>query len=262
MSVLAVVPTYLDQEIDAELLLRCLVSLAMTAPEAEVVVIDDGSPARHLVAQLGPVCDELGQRLVRKEDNSGFSRTVNRGLELARDEGKHALLVNQDIQFVDPGWLDAMVARTDPQDRPAAVVGAKLLYPNGLLQHAGILHSRLYGWFDHRMRFGPGDLPEANVPAECPVTGALQLIRHTTLEAVGLYDESYVMGFEDVDYCLRTFAAGLSCMYEPRAWALHHESALRGRLSDKNAKWLAASSAAHAARYGDADHSRHQLALT
>ena len=118
VSVLAVVPTYLDKEIDAELLLRCLVSMAATAPELEVVVVDDGSPARHLVAQLGAVCAELGQRLMCKEENSGFSSTVNHGLRLALAEGKDALLVNQDIQFVDAGWLEAMVERTDSEGRP------------------------------------------------------------------------------------------------------------------------------------------------
>ena len=46
------------------------------------------------------------------------------------------------------------------------------------------------------------------------------------------------MGYEDVDYCLRVFDAGLECVYEPAAWALHHESALRGRLDAKNAAWL------------------------
>ena len=262
VSVLAVVPTYLDKEIDAELLLRCLVSMAATAPELEVVVVDDGSPARHLVAQLGPVCAELGQRLVCKEENSGFSSTVNHGLRLALAEGKDALLVNQDVQFVDAGWLEAMVERTDSEGRPAAVVGAKLLYPNGLIQHGGIHHSRLYGWYDHRFHFGPADLPEANLPAVCPVTGALQLIRHATLEALGLYDESFIMGYEDVDYCLRVFDAGLECVYEPAAWALHHESALRGRLDDKNAAWLKASAQRHKDKQADRDHSRFFPALT
>ena len=53
-----------------------------------------------------------------------------------------------------------VAARTDSEGRPAAVVGAKLLYPSGLVQHAGIHHSRLYGWYDHRFRFAPADLHE------------------------------------------------------------------------------------------------------
>jgi O-antigen biosynthesis protein len=257
-----VVPTYLRTELEAELLLRCLVSLAATAPETEVVVVDDASPAAELVAQLGPVCEELGHRLVRKDENSGFSRTVNAGLRLALAEGKDALLVNQDVQFVDGGWLEAMLARTDTEGRPAAVVGAKLLYPSGEIQHAGVLYSRLYRWFDHRLRYAPGDLPEANVPQRCPVTGALQLIRHATLTQIGLYDEAFRMGHEDVDYCLRVFDAGLECVYEPAAWALHHESAIRGRLDQKLKDWQEQSRRTLDTLYGGRDLTEFSLPLT
>jgi GT2 family glycosyltransferase len=262
VSVLAVVPVYLRDDLDAELLARCLVSLYSTAPDLGVLVVDDGSPAAHLVEQLGPVTDELGQRLVLKPQNSGFSKTVNVGLRTALAEGHDALLVNQDIQFLEPGWLEAMLACRDDAGRPAAVVGARLLYPNGLIQHAGVFYSRYYRWYDHRFRYAPADLAEANVRHTCPVTGALQLIRHATLEKIGMYDETFVMGYEDVDFCLRTFDAGLSCVYEPTAWAYHHESAIRGRLDDKSIAWFEASSERHAAKNGDRDHSRHYLPLT
>ena len=261
VSVLAVVPTSLRAELDAELLLRCLVSLSATAPEAEVVVVDDASPAAHLVEQLAPVCAELGHRLVLKSENTGFSRTVNTGLQLALDGGHDALLVNQDIQFVEAGWLDAMLARTDAEGRPAAVVGAKLLYPSGEIQHAGVLYSRLYRWFDHRLRYAPGDLPEANLPRRCPVTGALQLIRHETLATVGLYDEAFQMGHEDVDYCLRVFDAGLECIYEPAACALHHESAIRGRLDRRVQEWELASAHTLLSKYAGRDHTAFSLSL-
>lgn len=261
MSVLAVVPVYLRDDMDAELLARCLVSLYSTAPDAEVLVVDDGSPARHLVDQLRPVADELGQRVILKEDNSGFSKTVNVGLRVAAAEGRDALLVNQDIQFVEPGWLQAMLACED-DGRPAAIVGGRLLYPSGLIQHAGIFYSRFYGWYDHRYRYAPADLPEANVTSRCPVTGALQLIRHATLEQIGLYDETFVMGHEDVDYCLRTLDAGLACVYEPAAWAYHHESAIRGRLDEKAVSWWQASNARHRVKNGGRDHSDHYLPLT
>ena len=84
----------------------------------------------------------------------------------------------------------------------------------------------------HRFQYGPNDLPEALVPCRCPVTAALQLIRHETLETVGIYDEGYRMAFEDVDYCLRVFEAGLECIYEPSVRAFHREKFFRGRPSD------------------------------
>src|SRR5690242_20105836 len=135
---LCVIPAYLASAQHLDLIVRCLVSLWRTAPGTEVVVVDDGSPDRALVAQLEVATKELGYELVLKPENSGFSKTVNVGLRRALETGRDAVLVNADIEFFDAGWLERMQARTDAQGRPAGVVGARLLYPNGLIQHAGI----------------------------------------------------------------------------------------------------------------------------
>jgi GT2 family glycosyltransferase len=75
------------------------------------------------------------------------------------------------------------------------------------------------------------------------VTGALQFIRWETLDRVGVYDETFKMGWEDVDYCIRAWKAGLSCVYQPGIRAIHHESAFRGNAApgSKLANWQAAS---------------------
>ena len=113
----------------------------------------------------------------------------------------------------------------------------------------------------HRFQFAPNDLPEALVPCRCPVTAALQLIRHETLEAVGLYDEGYRMCFEDVDYCLRVFDAGLECIYEPAASAVHAESVFRGRSNKKMIAWQEVSTRHLWAKYAYTDLSRWVPAL-
>ncbi len=238
---LCVIPSYLRTPADLDLLVRCLVSLWSTAPGAGVLVVDDGSPERSLVTQLAAAVDELGYELVAKEENEGFSRTVNVGLRRALETGRDAVLVNADIEFHEAGWLDRMVARTDTQDRPAAVVGARLLYPNGCIQHAGVFFAPQSRAFWHRCQYGPSNLPEALMPVRCPVTGALQLIRHEALETVGLYDEGYRMAYEDVDYCLRVFESGRECIYEPSVCAFHHESVFRGRATPKIEAWQEAS---------------------
>ena len=254
MAALAVIPVYLRTPVEFELLIRCLVSLSQTAPGVTPLVVDDGSPARDLVAQLEPLTREVRARLILKPENTGFSKTVNTGLAVARDEGADALLVNQDIQFIGPGWFEAMDASRGPDGQPASVVGAKLLFPNLLLRHAGVYYSRLHRLFDHRWRMGPCDLPEADIPAAVPVTGALQLIRHDCLVDVGLYDDGFDMGWEDVDYCIRTFAAGRYCMYEPKAVAVHHESAIRGNIDDaRHVQWFVNSKVRLVAKYTDAD---------
>jgi GT2 family glycosyltransferase len=234
---LCVIPSFLRTPADLELLVRCLVSLWTTAPDAGVLVVDDGSPERSLVAQAAVAIDELGYELVAKDENEGFSRTVNVGLRHALETGRDAVLVNADIEFHEAGWLDRMVARTDTQGRPAAVVGARLLYPNGCIQHAGVFFAPRSRAFWHRCQYAPANLPEALSPVLCPVTGALQLIRHETLAAIGVYDDGFRMGYEDVDYCLRVFDSGRECIYEPTVCAIHHESVFRSRKTAKLIAW-------------------------
>jgi O-antigen biosynthesis protein len=253
---LCIIPAYVRSERELDVLLRCLVSLASTAPDAEVMVVDDFSPERKLVASLKVACDELGFELVQRTRNAGFSTTVNVGLRRALSAGYDAVLVNADIEFIDAGWLDRMRERTDTQGRPAAVVGARLLYPNGLIQHAGVFLSLLNRDWMHRFQYGPNDLPEALVACRCPVTAALQLIRHETLAEVGLYDEGYRMAFEDVDYCLRVFDAGLECIYEPSVRAWHREKFFRGSSTPVIEKWTRQSTLRMKALWGAKDLSR------
>jgi GT2 family glycosyltransferase len=231
MEALAVIPSYLSRADDLAVLLEAIKTLRSTAPQVEVMVVDDGSPARHLVEMLGALSSELQFELTAKKTNEGFAKTVNVGLDRARQEGRDALLVNADVEFREAGWYERM------QAVPAYVVGALLLYPNGLIQHAGVYFSLLTRTFGHIYRYGPADLPEAQHRRTCPVTAALQLVRHDALTEIGIYDEQFRMGLEDVDYCVRVFQAGGECVYEPTVRAVHHESLFRNRPSKKLEDW-------------------------
>jgi GT2 family glycosyltransferase len=237
---LAIIPAYVRTATDVGLVADTLASLRATAGDAcDVLVVDDCSPAGDLVSAVSQLCDKHDAELYEKPENTGFSASVNVGLQRCLGEGRDAVLVNADIVFgLTRDWLGLMVRqRRQEGDGLASIVGALLLYPNGLIQHAGIYFSLLTRDFNHRYNFGPGDLPEAQHAAVCPVTGALQFIRHECLEAVGPYDEGFRMGFEDVDMCLRTMLSGRECVYQPGVRAIHHESAFRGRPDEKIAKW-------------------------
>lgn len=237
MTALAIVPTFIRGDKELEVTIKTLETIKTIEPSLEVMVIDDCSPYEEGLALLEEACDRLSiESLVCNDTNEGFSRTINGGLREALDRGLDAILVNADIEFVVP-FLETFTKTLDSQERPAAVVGALLLYPNGLIQHSGVHLSFFDRAFDHTFRYAPGALPEAHVPRVCPVTGALQFIRHSTLETVGLYSEGFRMGFEDVDFCLRTFEAGLECVYQPAVRAIHHESLFRGQRSDKLDEW-------------------------
>jgi len=252
---LVVVPVHLRSPEELDVVVRCLVSLWTTTDSSDTIamVVDDGSPRQDLVKQLEVAVDELGYMLHREPENGGFSRAVNVGLARAREAEADAVLVHADVEFLQRGWLGHMRERLDTHSRPAAVVGAKLLYPTDLIQHGGLCFSLLKrDWF-HRFQFGPGDLHQAQIPFRCAVSAALQFIRWETLDAVGLYDEGYRLGAEDVDYCLRVFEAGLECIYEPAAAAYHLESCFRDRPSARAQEWTELSLSRLGQRWGATD---------
>jgi len=235
---LVIVPTYMTKPEEVETCRVSLASVRTTQGESvDLLAVDDGSPESDLVDELEAHSSELQFELVRKEENSGFAKTVNIGLRRCLTEGRHAVLLNADMEVTKHGWLSHFLATTDNRGRKAAVVGALLLYPTGLIQHAGIYFSLLTRTFDHRYKFGPGNLKEALVKEVCPVTAAFQFIRHDTLDTIGLYDEQFYLGWEDVDYCIRVFVHGESCIYNPNVRGFHHEMMFRGRPSERVKDW-------------------------
>ena len=230
---LAIIPTYIADQQGYDLAEQCVKTLIASAGRiADVLIVDDASPNTPLMDDFERRSMALGCEVVRKKQNEGFASTVNVGLQVCLDEGRDAILVNQDIEFVEQGWLEAL------GNTEAWVAGGLLVFPSGLIQHAGIFYSINSREFDHIYRFGPPNLPEALRQRVCPVTGALQLIRYEALALIGLYDEKFKMGWEDIDYCIRVFEAGKECVYEPECRAIHAERAVRGSKPDpKIADW-------------------------
>lgn len=237
---LAIIPTFVRNAMDVEVLNDCLKSLRETTPDGslDILVVDDGSPDKHLVAACTQLVHGVAGTHYMKPENEGFSRAVNVGLKLALDEGRDAILINADVEMMKPGWLKiAQETQRMHGEGPADVVGALLCYPNGLIQHGGTYFSLLTRDFRHTWQYAPMNLPAALKPSVCPVTGAFQYIRHETLVKVGTYDERYRMGMEDVDFCVRVMKAGMECVYQPKVKAWHHESLFRGRRSPKLDVW-------------------------
>jgi GT2 family glycosyltransferase len=250
---LGIIPSFLTQPQDAELLGEAVETFLATTVGADLLVVDDGSPAHDLYDAVSKRWTSSDVEFVKKDTNEGFSRTVNVGLQRALDEGRDAVLINADITFHENDWLERMLETENlHSDGLAGVAGALLIYPqNGLIQHGGVYFSLLTRQFWHRWQHAPQNLPEAQVPTLCPVTGALQLIRHETLETVGLYDEEFRLGWEDMDYCIRTFKAGIECVYNPLVRALHAESVFRGRPDPQKQRWQQESFARLVLKYQD-----------
>ena len=213
MSVLAVVPACLRDRHDIELLGRCLVAMWRTAPGVPAIVAD-ASPA-GASDELAPVCAELGYELLRVAEGASFAHAANAGLAIAEGVGVDAAVVHHDVEPLEPGWLDALAGAR------GEIAGARLLFPDGTLQHCGLQYSPLHGRFVPRMLFGPADLPASLESAVCPVGAALTLVRHEALVALGGFDEA--VADPGLDLCLRAFAAGGTCVYEPAAIGVHHD---------------------------------------
>ena len=217
-----VIPSYRDAA-----RIRTLVrSIGRTVPKgmARVIVADDCSGSEHLAALAKIDGIDL---VVESARNAGFAANVNNGLR-SSDSSRDVVVLNSDVEAL-PGWLQGLQYAAY-RDEGIGVVGAQLLYPDGKIQFGGTVRNRdAPEWFDHRYRFKPGDWgPAAQTSPALAVTGACMYIRRATIKRVGLLDERYPMAYEDVDYCLRVWRAGLTVRYFPIARLVHHESVTRG----------------------------------
>jgi GT2 family glycosyltransferase/glycosyltransferase involved in cell wall biosynthesis len=197
-----------------------------TDPErVRIVVADDASPA--------PYPQELKRRLdglaevILAEENGGFAVNANRALRAAGADDD-VVLLNSDIVAL-PGWLEALQYAAYGDD-DIGMVGPKLLYPDRTIQSAGSYRNLgAPEWFDHRYRFRAFDYPAAEQQVPCiAMTGACIYAKRSTIDAIGLLDERYPMAYEDVDWCLRSWEAGLRVLYQPFAALFHLESKTRG----------------------------------
>jgi GT2 family glycosyltransferase/glycosyltransferase involved in cell wall biosynthesis len=210
---------------DADRVATLVRSIRRTVPRgmANIIVADDASGEEHLAAlrRTG------GIEVVAGAENAGFAVNVNRGLR-ATAADRDVVVLNSDVE-ARRGWL-ACLQYAASQEDDVGIVGAQLLYPDGRIQFGGTVRNRdAPEWFDHRYRFKPEEWgPAAHAGSVLAVTGACMYVRREAIERVGLLDEGYPMAYEDVDWCLRSWQAGLRVLYFPAARLVHHESVTRG----------------------------------
>ena len=158
-----------------------------------------------------------------------YAAKMNRLWRATRTE--HLVLMNDDVRAPDGDWLQALMGFA--VERDVGGVGARLLYPNGALQHAGMVGG-LFGVFAHPWIGQPAGQPTygdwALVQRDwSAVTGAVFATRRSALEAVNGFDERFALEYNDVDLCLRLKLAGYRIVQAPDACLVHYEKASRGR---------------------------------
>ncbi len=223
----AVVIPFRDQ---AALTVSCLSSLEKSAgyPIHEVVLIDNGSTE--------PETCELRRRLERRPstrviDYPGpFNWAAINNQAASTCDADMLLFLNNDIEATSEGWLHALVELGQRPD--VGAVGARLIYPDGKLQHAGVVLG-LGGVASHIFIGMPKDQSgyfhwDAVIRGYSAVTAACMLVRRTVFEELGGFDEAFAVGFNDVDFCIRLSQAGYRVVYTPHAELTHYESVSRG----------------------------------
>ena len=203
-------------------------------PNYQVLIVDNGTTDPEVLEFY----DEMSAKhsnfeaLVETEPFN-FARSVNKGFnKLSCD---HFLILNNDVEMIADDWLREMVSCLAYDD--VGIVGAKLLYADDTLQHAGVLvgMSGLAGHWFYKFKSdedGPMARLKVRNSMTC-VTGAVMLISGECLETVGSWDETnFAVAYNDVDYCIRAHNAGFRIVWTPFACLYHHESLSRG--SDKS----------------------------
>lgn len=195
----------------------------------EVVVIDN-IPDTQMAWKVW--LQKNADKVVDMPDAFNWSRFNNLAADVA--DGEYLLFLNDDIEFEQDDWLDVLLEHAQRAD--VGVVGARLLYPDRKVQHAGMFLSN-NGIGRHAFRFAAEDEPgyfglaltQRNVMA---VTGACMLVRREVFHALGRFDEAHQIVNNDLDFCLRAHKAGLLTVFTPYATLIHHELASRDRLKD------------------------------
>ena len=207
-----------------ELLRECVESMRARTdyPRSryEIIIVDNGSRDPATLEYL----HECGAKVIRHDKPFNFSELNNIGARAAT--GELLLFLNSDIAVPSSSrhWLSALVAAATVKN--FGIAGALLRYPCGALQHAGVGLFQRFGGLMASNTFAARMDQEfwARHKREClAVTGACQLVRRETFDAIGGYDEAFPVVYNDIDFCLRARDAGWRAVFEPAAELIHCE---------------------------------------
>ena len=221
----------------ADLVKCCIASIRARTryPNYRIVVIDNQSTQPELKEYLDLEVRKGAINVFPFDEPFKHSRMHN--LAMAHYECEYAVLLNNDVELISDKWLEQMVA-TAETDTTVAGVGCLLLYPDGDIQHAGVIPG-LLGAAGHVFR---GQDPTKQTPLERAVclqelsacTAAMLLLRMSAWRQVnGFRPDRYPDSFNDVDLWIRLRKAGFRCLYNPAVRAIHYESRTRPLVSER-----------------------------
>lgn len=220
-----------------ELLRQCVASLLERTeyPDFEVLIVDNQSVQESTHRFFDELADDPRVRILPYDHPFNYSAINN--FAAARATGTVLVLLNNDIEVTDGDWLTEMVSLVVRPDTGCA--GAKLLYPDGRIQHAGVVLG-IGGVAGHAFKYAAGSAlgyfsKLRFVHTVSAVTAACLAVRKSVFDEVGGLDEQgLTVAFNDVDFCIKVRDAGYRNVLTPHAVLVHHESATRGSDDDES----------------------------
>jgi GT2 family glycosyltransferase/glycosyltransferase involved in cell wall biosynthesis len=215
----------------ADLVRKCLSSIFELTryDDYEVLLVDTGSSEPATARLYEELAANPRLRLLHLGGEFNYSGVNNWAASQAT--GDILVFLNNDIEVLDHEWLAELARWAELEE--IGCVGTKLLYPDGRIQHAGLVvgmeghASQIYRFQQGDHHWGPFGSPES-YRNPLAVTGACLAIKRRAFDAVGGFDESYRLCYNDIDLCLRVAGAGFRNMFTPFAALIHHEGASRG----------------------------------
>ena len=201
----------------------------------EILVVDNHSTEPGTVEYLASL--PSGCQVLRWNDRFNYSAINN--LAVRHAQGEQLLFLNDDVEVISPDWLTAMLEHAERPE--VGVVGARLLYQDGRIQHAGVvvgINQGAANAFRRRSREAASPRLAELVRDVSAVTGACMMVRRQVFDEVGGFDESLPVIFNDVDLCLRIRDRGYIVLYTPHAQLYHYEGSTRGRRDPKRDRTL------------------------
>ena len=202
-----------------------------TYPDFEIILIENNSKAPETFRTYKRMQKEHPDNLkVVTWEGKGFNYSALNNFGEKFATGEYLLLLNNDTEVITAAWLEEMVMYA--QQKRVGCVGAKLLYPDDTIQHAGVGFG-IGGVAGHLHKYYPassdGYMGRLNYVQDVYAdTAACLLIRKEIYDEVGGLDESYAVAFNDVDFCVRVRQAGYTNVFTPFAQLYHYESKSRG----------------------------------
>jgi len=214
-----------------EILERCIESVIQKTDykNYEIIIVENNSTTNEIFEYYKTIEQRENIRVIIWKDKFNYSAINNFGVRYAN--GEYLLFLNNDIEVIRENWLSEMLANV--QRKEVGIVGAKLLYPDNMVQHAGVIIG-MGGIAGHPLSRHPADdcgyfargIIQQNLNA---VTAACMLTKKEVYEKVNGFEEKLAVAFNDIDLCLKVRKAGYLIVYDPEALLYHHESISRGK---------------------------------